>query len=87
MLGGKQPTPKSDSTTEAPSAKAVRAGATFRLTVSFMLVVVVAFLAVEDWRTWRDYRSAFASARDSVTAEAVLAGRVGLLKVAKREPL
>jgi diguanylate cyclase len=32
-----------------------------------MLVVIVAFMAVEGWRTWRDYRSAFASARDSVT--------------------
>ncbi|PBJ04574.1 Phytochrome-like protein cph2 [Pseudomonas ogarae] len=38
-----------------------------RLTVSFMLVVIIAFLAVEGWRTWRDYRAAFASARDSVT--------------------
>jgi len=32
-----------------------------------MLVVIVAFVAVEGWRTWRDYRAAFASARDSVT--------------------
>ncbi|WP_415769341.1 sensor domain-containing diguanylate cyclase [Pseudomonas sp. LB3P38] len=67
MLGRKQPTQKADSSTEPYSAKAVQAGATFRLTVSFMLVVIVAFVAVEGWRTWRDYRSAFASARDSVT--------------------
>lgn len=39
----------------------------FRLTVSFMLVVVMTFLAVEGWRAWRDYRQAFASAEDSVT--------------------
>lgn len=32
-----------------------------------MLVVGSAFLTVQGWRTWRDYRSAFASARDSVT--------------------
>ena len=67
MLGRKQPTHKADSSTEPDSAKAVQAGATFRLTVSFMLVVIVAFVAVEGWRMWRDYRSAFASARDSVT--------------------
>ncbi|MHC8333604.1 sensor domain-containing diguanylate cyclase [Pseudomonas sp. LB3P25] len=67
MLGRKQPTHKTDSSNEPYSEKAVQAGATFRLTVSFMLVVIVAFVAVEGWRTWRDYRSAFASARDSVT--------------------
>jgi diguanylate cyclase len=67
MLGRKRPEPKADSATENSSVKTVRAAATFRLTVSFMLVVIVAFLAVEGWRTWRDYRSAFASARDSVT--------------------
>lgn len=67
MLGRIQPEPKVDSCTEMPSVKAVRAGATFRLTVSFMLVVIIAFVAVELWRTWRDYRSAFAFARDSVT--------------------
>ncbi|MBK5395910.1 GGDEF domain-containing protein [Pseudomonas sp. TH39(2020)] len=67
MLGRKQPEPKTDSSVEISSAKAVHAGATFRLTVSFMLVVIVAFVAVEGWRTWRDYCSAFASARDSVT--------------------
>ena len=67
MLGRKQPEPKIESPNEAFSQQAVRAGAAFRLTVSFMLVVVIAFLAVEGWRTWRDYRAAFASARDSVT--------------------
>ena len=67
MLGCMQSEDKADSSTETFSAKAVRAGATFRLITSFMLVVIVAFVAVEGWRTWRDYRAAFASARDSVT--------------------
>ncbi|WP_431480952.1 sensor domain-containing diguanylate cyclase [Pseudomonas thivervalensis] len=67
MLGRKQPEPKIESPDATFSLQAVRAGAAFRLTVSFMLVVVIAFLAVEGWRTWRDYRAAFASARDSVT--------------------
>lgn len=64
MLGRKPPESKSDGPTETSSAKA---GATFQLIVSFMLVVILAFLAIEGWRTWRDYRAAFASARDSVT--------------------
>lgn len=67
MLGCMQSEDKADSSTETFSAKAVRAEATFRLITSFMLVVIVAFVAVEGWRTWRDYRAAFASARDSVT--------------------
>lgn len=67
MFGRKQPTPRDDNATASYPGKVVRAGATFRLTVSFMLVVVIAFIAVEGWRTWRDYRAAFASARDSVT--------------------
>ncbi|MHC8354267.1 sensor domain-containing diguanylate cyclase [Pseudomonas sp. LB3P81] len=67
MLGRRQPEPKEDRSTEPFSTKAVQAGATFRLTVSFMLVAIVAFVAVEGWRTWRDYRSSFSSARDSVT--------------------
>lgn len=63
MPGRKQPSPMGDE----DAAKNVRGGTVFRLTVSFMLVVVLAFLAVEGWRMWRDYRSAFDSARDSVT--------------------
>ncbi|WP_260957772.1 sensor domain-containing diguanylate cyclase [Pseudomonas citri] len=66
MLGRKRPEPMVDSSEAFPPPTA-RAGAALRLTVSFMLVVVMAFLAVEGWRTWRDYRAAFASARDSVT--------------------
>lgn len=67
MLGRKRPEPKIENTDEVFSPQSAQAGAALRLTVSFMLVVVVAFLAVEGWRTWRDYRAAFASARDSVT--------------------
>ncbi|QXH92542.1 sensor domain-containing diguanylate cyclase [Pseudomonas ogarae] len=67
MLGRKRPEPKIENTDEAFPPHSARAGAALRLTVSFMLVVVIAFLAVEGWRTWRDYRAAFASARDSVT--------------------
>jgi len=67
MLGSNQSEPRIESTNEAFPPQAVKAGAALRLTVCFMLVVVVAFLSVEGWRTWRDYRSAFASARDSVT--------------------
>lgn len=67
MLGRKSPEPEAASPLEVFAAKAVRSGATFKLTVSFMLVVILAFLSVEGWRTWRDYRAAFASARDSVT--------------------
>ncbi|OQR27733.1 diguanylate cyclase [Pseudomonas sp. Bc-h] len=40
--------------------------AVFRLTLSFMLLMVMAFLAVEGWRSWRDYRHAYSSAQDSV---------------------
>ena len=67
MLGGKRPESRQSSSIEAIVPTAVRAGATFRLIVSFMLVVIVAFLAVESWRTWRDYRYAFSSAHNSVT--------------------
>ncbi|MBV4476833.1 sensor domain-containing diguanylate cyclase [Pseudomonas botevensis] len=67
MLGRTPPEPDTDNVTSRSSINAARAGSIFRLTVSFMLMVVFAFLAVESWRTWRDYRSAFASARDSVT--------------------
>lgn len=67
MLGRNPPEPNTDNLTSPAAIRAVRAGSTFRLTVSFMLVVVVAFVTVESWRTWRDYRAAFASARDSVT--------------------
>lgn len=44
-----------------------RSRALFRLTVSFMLLVVMTFVLVEGWRIWRDYKHAFAAAHDSVT--------------------
>ncbi|WP_085656468.1 sensor domain-containing diguanylate cyclase [Pseudomonas sp. B11(2017)] len=66
MLGRNRPELTTDHAAPPPSRHA-KAGSTLRLTVSFMLVVVIAFVAVESWRTWRDYRAAFASARDSVT--------------------
>ena len=49
------------------SAERERTTTLFRLTVSFMLVVVITFLTVEGWRAWRDYRQAFAMAEDSAT--------------------
>ncbi|WP_442965219.1 sensor domain-containing diguanylate cyclase [Pseudomonas sp. JDS28PS106] len=44
-----------------------RSRALFRLTVSFMVLVVMTFMLVEGWRIWRDYRHAFDAAHDSVT--------------------
>ena len=67
MPGRKPPAPSLDHLTPPSPASPIRGRATFRLIVSFMLAVIVAFLAVEGWRTWRDYRAAFATARDSVT--------------------
>ncbi|MCI0998167.1 diguanylate cyclase, partial [Pseudomonas corrugata] len=67
MLGRKRPEPKGESPVEDFDPQAARPGAALRLTISFMLVVVIAFLSVEGWRTWRDYRAAFSAARDSVT--------------------
>lgn len=67
MLGRKRPELKVQDPDEVFTPQVMRAGAALRLTVSFMVVVILAFLAVESWRTWRDYRFAFASAHDSVT--------------------
>ncbi|WP_426110995.1 sensor domain-containing diguanylate cyclase [Pseudomonas sp. DSP3-2-2] len=39
----------------------------FRLTVCFIALVIVTFLAVEGWRAWRDYRQAFSVAHDSAS--------------------
>lgn len=39
----------------------------FRLTLAFMVLVILTFVAVEGWRTWRDYQRAYATAHDSVT--------------------
>ncbi|MDH0748787.1 sensor domain-containing diguanylate cyclase [Pseudomonas sp. GD03842] len=42
-----------------------RASAVFRMTLTFMLLMVASFLAVEGWRSWRDYRHAYVTAEDS----------------------
>jgi diguanylate cyclase (GGDEF)-like protein len=39
----------------------------FRLTLAFMILVLVTFISVEGWRAWRDYTHAYDFARDSVT--------------------
>jgi len=44
-----------------------RAVALFRLVLSFMAVVMLAFVLIEGWRIWRDYRHAFVNAEDAVT--------------------
>ncbi|RCL21502.1 diguanylate cyclase [Pseudomonas sp. AFG_SD02_1510_Pfu_092] len=44
-----------------------RAVALFRLVLAFMLVVMLAFVVVEGWRIWRDYRAAFDNAENMVS--------------------
>ncbi|MFK3775954.1 diguanylate cyclase [Pseudomonas sp. NPDC089406] len=44
-----------------------RAVSLFRLVLAFMAVVMLAFMLVEGWRIWRDYRVAFSSAENAVT--------------------
>ncbi|AJG13451.1 diguanylate cyclase [Pseudomonas plecoglossicida] len=41
--------------------------ALFRLVLAFMLVVMLAFVVVEGWRIWRDYRHAFTNAENMVS--------------------
>lgn len=67
MFGRQKRKLNAESSPESPHTNGVKAAATFRLTVSFMLAVVLVFVAVEGWRTWRDYCSAFASARNTVS--------------------
>ena len=67
ISGRNRPEQNTQEVADAASIKAVSAVAAFRLTVAFMLTVILAFLGVEGWRTWRDYHSAFNSARNSVT--------------------
>lgn len=67
MRGRKLVRPSSaDPGRESLSLNSDNSAAVFRLTLSFMLLMVVSFLAVEGWRSWRDYRHAYASAQDSV---------------------
>lgn len=44
-----------------------RAVALFRLVLGFMAVVMLAFVLIEGWRIWRDYRQAFFNAENAVT--------------------
>jgi diguanylate cyclase len=56
-----------DATEDGLGLAGQRSRTLFRLTVSFMVLVVMTFVLVEGWRIWRDYRHAFDSAHDSVT--------------------
>ncbi|WP_109512977.1 sensor domain-containing diguanylate cyclase [Pseudomonas ovata] len=66
-MQGSHPPPSTPERHNPLAAERERATTLFRLTLSFMLVVVMTFLMVEGWRAWRDYRQAFAMAEDSVT--------------------
>ncbi|MBT1136283.1 diguanylate cyclase, partial [Pseudomonas sp. PAH14] len=44
-----------------------RAVSLFRLVLGFMAVVMLAFVLIEGWRIWRDYRQAFGDAENAVT--------------------
>lgn len=66
MPGRNAPTPPSRPGAEAMAARVDQPGATFGLTLAFMLLVILTFTAVEGWRAWRDYRQAYATAQDSV---------------------
>ncbi|QXI40819.1 sensor domain-containing diguanylate cyclase [Pseudomonas xantholysinigenes] len=44
-----------------------RAVSLFRLILGFMAVVMLAFVLVEGWRIWRDYRQVFINAENAVT--------------------
>ncbi|MDH0301728.1 MULTISPECIES: sensor domain-containing diguanylate cyclase [unclassified Pseudomonas] len=44
-----------------------RATSLFRLVLGFMAVVMLAFVLIEGWRIWRDYRQVFINAEDAVT--------------------
>ncbi|MGY4494339.1 sensor domain-containing diguanylate cyclase [Pseudomonas sp. TE3610] len=52
--------------TDGPPQRGRSNSAVFRLTLGFLLLVVMTFTAVEGWRAWRDYRQAYAMAKDSV---------------------
>ncbi|RRV10569.1 GGDEF domain-containing protein [Pseudomonas sp. v388] len=48
------------------SLKGLSNSTVFQLTASFMILMVLAFLSVEGWRAWRDYRQAYKTAENSV---------------------
>lgn len=62
MLGRKGSSPP-----DVSSPVTARTATVFRLTVCFITLVIITFVAVEGWRAWRDYRQAFVMANDSVT--------------------
>ncbi|HXR01560.1 MAG TPA: sensor domain-containing diguanylate cyclase [Pseudomonas sp.] len=67
MLGRKETVSPSDSPADVLSTLAGKPATAFGLTLSFMILVSMTFLAVEGWRAWRDYQQAFVSAHDSVS--------------------
>lgn len=67
MPGRKERAVPSDTSAEPLTLGAGRAASGFRLTVCFIALVIITFLSVEGWRAWRDYRQAFAVARDSAS--------------------
>jgi diguanylate cyclase (GGDEF)-like protein len=44
-----------------------RAVALFRLVLGFMAAVMLAFVAIEGWRIWRDYRQVYSNAENAVS--------------------
>ena len=67
MLGRKRAYMPPDTPPDSTSSGTVRTATVFRLTVCFIVLVIVTFVTVEGWRAWRDYRQAFVMANDSVT--------------------
>jgi diguanylate cyclase len=67
MLERHQYVPQTQGSDDALSLRGSQGATSVRLTVVFMILVIVTFLSVEGWRAWRDYRQAFSSAQDSAT--------------------
>lgn len=57
---------QTDDSLLAPTSEQ-RAVALFRLVLGFMAAVMIAFVLIEGWRVWRDYRQAFLTAENAVT--------------------
>lgn len=67
MLVRKNVEVSQDASPEPLSLIGGHTSALIKLTGSFLLLVLITFVSVEGWRTWRDYRQAFATAQDSVS--------------------
>jgi diguanylate cyclase (GGDEF)-like protein len=66
MLARKRIVPlETDASRDWLALKMGNSSAIFQLTLSFMLIMIFSFVAFEGWRSWRDYRHAYASAQDS----------------------